>query len=171
MNTDLFDPLTNIGPLDGRYAGRMRKLRPVFSEFGLIRRRFQVEIAWLTALCAEPGLPEAPPLTPEESAWLKGLGESFTLQDAQRVKEIEATTNHDVKAVEYALKEKLAGTSLANRSEFVHFACTSEDINNVAHALMLRDGRAELRETQQELISVVADFARRHAAVPMLART
>jgi adenylosuccinate lyase len=170
MNTSQ-ENLLNIGPLDGRYAARLQPLREIFSEFGLIRRRFQVEIAWLQALCAEPGIPEAAPLTPAQIAGLDRLAEDFALADAQRVKEIEAAINHDVKAVEYALKEKLAGTPLAGRAEFVHFACTSEDINNVAHALMLRDGLAVLRQEQQGLTGELTRLAHDHADVPMLAHT
>jgi len=170
MNTSP-ENLLNIGPLDGRYAARIKPLREIFSECGLIRRRFQVEVAWLQALCAEPGIPEAAPLTPAENAWLDCLVEKFSLADAQRVKEIETAINHDVKAVEYALKEKLAGTALAGRAEFVHFACTSEDINNVAHALMLRDGLAVLRQEQQDLTAELTRLAHEHADTPMLAHT
>ncbi len=165
------DALLSLSPLDGRYAGRMAPLRAIFSEFGLIKRRFLVEVAWLEALCDEPGIPEAPPLAAAERAWLDNLATDFGPDDARRVKAIEATTNHDVKAVEYALKEKLAGTPLAGRAEFVHFACTSEDINNVAHALMLRDGLAVLRAAQRDLTAALAAMARDHAAQPMLART
>ena len=130
-----------------------------------------VEVAWLEELCAEPGIPEAPALTDEERALLDGLVENFSLQDARRVKEIEATTNHDVKAVEYALKEKIAGTSLASRSEFIHFACTSEDINNLSHALMMCDGLKVLRAAQKGLVADIAAFAESSADVPMLAHT
>ncbi len=165
------DILLNLGPLDGRYAASVRPLREIFSEFGLMRRRFQVEVAWLQALCAEPAIPEAAPLTPAENAWIERLAGDFALAEAQRVKEIERGINHDVKAVEYALKEKLAGTPLAGRAEFVHFACTSEDINNVAHALMLRDGLAVLRQEQQGLTMELTRLAHDHAAVPMLAHT
>ena len=168
---EILDSLLNITPLDGRYADRMAPLRTVFSEFGLIRRRFQVEVAWLIALCEEPGIPEAAPLTPAEVAWLEALAENFSIEDARRVKAIEATTNHDVKAVEYALKEKLAGTPLADRGEFIHFACTSEDINNLAHALMIRDGLTVLRQAQNGLADALAALAREHADAAMLART
>ena len=168
---EILDSLLNITPLDGRYADRMAPLRTVFSEFGLIRRRFQVEVAWLIALCEEPGIPEAAPLTPAEVAWLEALVENFSIEDARCVKAIEATTNHDVKAVEYALKEKLAGTPLADRGEFIHFACTSEDINNLAHAIMIRDGLAVLRQAQNGLVDALAALAREHADAPMLART
>ncbi len=166
-----FDPILNISPIDGRYAPKVRPLSSVFSEFGLVKRRFEVEVAWLEALCDEPAIPEAAPLTPEERATLESFVTGFSPDDAARVKEIEATTNHDVKAVEYALKAKIAGTSLESRSEFVHFACTSEDINNLSHALMLRDGTAALRKEQEALADALADFAARCADVPMLART
>ncbi|MDD5704659.1 MAG: adenylosuccinate lyase [Kiritimatiellae bacterium] len=167
----LADNLMNISPLDGRYAAQLQPLRDIFSEYGLIRRRLLVEIAWLRALCAEPGIVECPALAPDEAAWLDKLAESLSIEDALRVKAIEATTNHDVKAVEYALKEKLAGTPLAGRSEFVHFACTSEDVNNVAHSLMLRDGLGVLRKVQRELLADLTALARANADAAMLART
>lgn len=163
--------LLALSPLDGRYASKVAELRPVFSEFGLIRRRVAVEVAWLEALCDDPKLPEARALADGERTLLNGIAESFSPEDAQRVKEIEATTNHDVKAVEYFLKERLKPTSLADLSEFVHFACTSEDINNMAHALMLRDGLAVLRVVQDELVQKLAAFARETASEPMLAHT
>ena len=166
-----FDPLFNISPLDGRYASKVAPLRAIFSEYGLIHRRFMVEVAWFEELSAEPGIPELPALTDAERAFLDGLVADFSLADARRVKEIESVTNHDVKAVEYALKEKFAGTSLAPRSEFIHFACTSEDINNLSHALQVRDGLAVLREAQEALVGELAAFAREAADVPMLART
>ncbi|MCL1887715.1 MAG: adenylosuccinate lyase [Kiritimatiellaeota bacterium] len=163
--------LTSLSPLDGRYAEKLDALRPVFSEYGLIKYRVRVEIAWLKALCAEPGIPEARALTADETTLLDDWAENFSEDDALRVKSIEAATNHDVKAVEYAIKEKLANTSLEKLAEFVHFACTSEDINNVAHALMLRDGLKILRETSQKLIEKCNAFAVKNAARPMLART
>ena len=165
------EPLTALGPLDGRYAAKVAPLRAIFSEYGLIRRRVQVEIAWLRALCAEPGIPEALPLTPDEDRLLDALANGLSLAEAQRVKEIEVATNHDVKAVEYFLREKFTGTSLAARNEFVHFACTSEDINNVAHALMLRDGLAVLRVSQEAVEESLAAVARDTRDTPMLART
>ena len=166
-----FEPLTALGPLDGRYSARLGPLRAVFSEYGLIKRRVQVEIAWLRALCAEPGIPEAQPLAPDEDRLLAALADGFSLAEAHRVKEIEAAINHDVKAIEYFLKEKFNGTSLAARDEFVHFACTSEDINNVAHALMLRDGLAILRPAQDTLAETLAGLARDWRGAAMLART
>ena len=166
-----FDPLLNISPLDGRYASKVAPLREIFSEYGLVKRRFAVEVAWFEELSAEPGISELPALTDYEKSFLDGLVENFSLADAKRVKEIESVTNHDVKAVEYALKEKFAGTSLAGRSEFIHFACTSEDINNLSHALQVRDGLAVLRSAQETLIDELAAFARGAADVAMLART
>jgi len=171
MNNLPVEPLTALGPLDGRYAAKVAPLRAIFSEYGLIRRRVQVEIAWLRALCAEPGIPEALPLTPDEDRLLDALASDLSLAEAQRVKEIEATTNHDVKAIEYFLREKFAGTTLAARNEFVHFACTSEDINNVAHALMLRDGLAVLRDAQRAVEETLAALARETRDTAMLART
>ena len=170
-STSDFDPLLSISPLDGRYASKVAPLREIFSEFGLVKRRFAVEVAWFEELSAEPGIPELPSLTDSEKAFLDGLVDTFSLADAKRVKEIESVTNHDVKAVEYALKEKFAGTSLADRSEFIHFACTSEDINNLSHALQVRDGLAVLRAAQESLVDELAAFARGAADVAMLART
>ena len=165
------DSLTAISPLDGRYAGKVEELREVFSEYGLVKRRVAVECAWLAALAAEPGVPECPPLAADEKAALTALAADFTVDDARRVKEIEKTTNHDVKAVEYFIKERIAGTPLGTRSEFVHFACTSEDINNMSHALMLRDGLKALRAAQDAMTDAVAAMARDFASVPMLAHT
>ncbi len=165
------DTLTALSPLDGRYAGKLDALRPIFSEYGLIRRRVTVEIAWLEALCDAPDIPEARTLTADERSLLKRLADDFSAEDARRVKAIEAVTNHDVKAVEYFLKERLAGTSLEPLSEFVHFACTSEDINNLAHALMLRDGLRVLRAAQDKLADALADIAVETRDAAMLART
>ncbi len=167
----MIDPLMAISPLDGRYGGKVEELREVFSEYGLVKRRVQVECAWLKALCAHPGIAEAKRLSKAEVKALAAIGDGFSVADAQRVKDIEKTTNHDVKAVEYFIKERIAGTSLASRSEFVHFACTSEDINNMAHALMLRDGMKVLRAAQSAVTEKVAAMAREFAAVPMLAHT
>ena len=163
--------LTAVSPIDGRYAGKCAEFREIFSEYGLIKRRVAVECAWLEALCAEPGVAECAALGDAERESLRAIAEGFSLSDARRVKEIEATTNHDVKAVEYFLKEKVAGTALASRSEFIHFACTSEDINNMSHALMLRDGKALLRSAMDELTGRLAAMAGEWAAVPMLAHT
>ena len=157
--------------MDGRYGAKTEPLREVFSEYGLVKRRVEVECAWLKALAAHPGIPECPPLTAEETAILDSMVGGFSLADAQRVKDIEKTTNHDVKAVEYFIKERIAGTPLESRSEFVHFACTSEDINNMSHALMLRDGLKILREAQNGVTGRIAEMACEFADVPMLAHT
>ncbi len=167
----MLDSLTAISPLDGRYGGKVEEFRDVFSEYGLVKRRVAVECAWLSALAANPGIPECPPFSDEESAIVASLVENFTVADAQRVKDIEKTTNHDVKAVEYFIKEKIAGTPLAARGEFVHFACTSEDINNMSHALMLRDGLKVLRAAQGAVTDAIAAMAHDFAGVPMLAHT
>jgi adenylosuccinate lyase len=165
------DTLTALSPLDGRYASKLTGLAPIFSECGLIQRRVAVEIAWLEALCDAKDIPEAQPLTVIDRSALRAIASDFSVDDARRVKTIESTTNHDVKAVEYFIKEKLAGTSLESRSEFVHFACTSEDINNMAHALMLRDGLAVLRVAQKKLTDTLSAFAVETRDASMLART
>jgi adenylosuccinate lyase len=165
------DTLTALSPLDGRYASKLGDLRPVFSECGLIQRRVAVEIAWLEALCDAPSIPEARTLAASEREFLRSLEESFGVEDARRVKAIESVTNHDVKAVEYFIKEKFAGTTLEPLGEFVHFACTSEDINNLAHALMLRDGLRVLRAAQDKLTDTLAAFAVETRGAAMLART
>ncbi len=167
----MLDMLCAISPLDGRYGSKVEDLRGVFSEYGLVKRRVAVECAWLAALCANPELPECPALSADEAKLLQGIADDFSVVDAQRVKDIEKTTNHDVKAVEYFIKEKIKGTGLASRSEFVHFSCTSEDINNMSHALMLRDGLKVLRAAQNEMTDKIAELAHAFAAVPMLAHT
>ena len=134
--------LTAISPIDGRYANKVEPLRPIFSEYGLIRYRVLVEVRWLQALAAHPLIPEVSPFSDDANALLNRLADEFSLDHAQRVKDIEKTTNHDVKAVEYWLKENIVGCAeLEQVSEFFHFACTSEDINNLAYALMLQEGR------------------------------
>ena len=136
--------LTAISPVDGRYGSKVADLRPVFSEFGLIRHRVLVEVRWLQKLAAHQGIPEVPAFSEHATNLLNAIVEKFCEEDAQRVKNIEKTTNHDVKAVEYFLKEKIAGNAeLEAVSEFIHFACTSEDINNLAYALMLREARTQ----------------------------
>src|SRR5262245_3479432 len=133
--------LTALSPLDGRYREKVASLCPYFSEFGLIRYRIRVEIEWLKALCAA-GLPEIPALTPSAIAELDRLAAEFSVGDGEAVKAIEARTNHDVKAIEYWLREKLAADAgAAAATRFIHFACTSEDINNLCHALMLKESR------------------------------
>ncbi|MBK5967708.1 MULTISPECIES: adenylosuccinate lyase [Thiorhodovibrio] len=165
--------LTAISPIDGRYARATAALRPVFSEFGLIERRVRVEIAWLRTLAAHPGISEVPSLSTDALARLDAIVDGFGPEQAQRVKEIERTTNHDVKAVEYFLKEQVADQpELAAVAEFIHFACTSEDINNLAHGLMLREGRDQaLLPAMDGLIERLRDLAHQHAELPMLSRT
>jgi adenylosuccinate lyase len=166
-------PLTAVSPLDGRYAGKAAALRPIFSEFGLMHARVRVEVEWLAALAAEPGIAELAPLGADALARLRALSERFDLEDGARVKAIEATTNHDVKAIEYFIKERLRDdAALAPALEFVHFACTSEDINNLSYALMLRQARADvLAPAMQRVVATLAGMAREHAAQPMLSRT
>ena len=135
-------PLTAISPIDGRYADKTSDLRAVFSEYGLIRHRLMVEVRWLQALAAHPGIAEVPAFSQEANHQLNDIVDNFDLEAAGRVKEIERTTNHDVKAVEYFLKEQISATQeLVAVQEFIHFACTSEDINNLAYGLMLLDAR------------------------------
>jgi adenylosuccinate lyase len=163
--------ITAISPLDGRYASKVTELTGCFSEYALLRNRVKVEVLWLLALCAEPGIAECRAVTSEEERTLRAIIDEFTPEEAQKVKKIEAVTNHDVKAVEYYLKEKIAGTPLEELSEFLHFACTSEDINNLSHALMLKDGLAALTPLQGEIIDFLKKLADQYKAVPMLART
>ncbi|MDR3388875.1 MAG: adenylosuccinate lyase [Rudaea sp.] len=165
--------LTALSPLDGRYAGKVEALRPIFSEFGLMHRRVLVEVRWLLALTEEKAIAEVGALTSAGRHYLLTLAEGFSLQDAERIKAIEATTNHDVKAVEYFLKERIGNhAELARAKEFVHFACTSEDINNLAYALMLRDARdSVLLPTLDKLIATLRQMAHALATQPMLSRT
>ncbi|MBK1647510.1 adenylosuccinate lyase [Rhabdochromatium marinum] len=166
-------PLTAIAPIDGRYARVTAGLRPIFSEFGLIERRVRVEIAWLRALAEHPDIAEVPPLSAAAQARLEAILSNFGIEQGLRVKAIERTTNHDVKAVEYFLKEQVADQpELAAVAEFIHFACTSEDINNLAHGLMLHDAREQvLLPAMDHLIETLRALAHRHAEQPMLART
>ncbi len=165
-------PLTALSPLDGRYHSKVASLRTIFSEFGLIRRRVQVEVAWLRALSENTQIPEVHALSAQAAGFLDELVETFSEQDAAEVKEIEATTNHDVKAVEYFLKSKVEGSEeLSAMSEFIHFGCTSEDINNLSHALMLRDGHIVLSQQFQTVSDLLIDLAHQHADQPMLSRT
>jgi len=163
--------ITALNPLDGRYESKVAELQDAFSEYALIRCRVLVEVLWLKALCAEKGIPECRALTKEETLQLNAIIVGFTPAEAAKVKAIEKTTNHDVKAVEYYLKEKIAGTSLEALSEFLHFACTSEDINNLSHALMLKQGREILAADQNALIADLTAKAKQWKAVPLLART
>ncbi len=165
--------LTAISPVDGRYGNKTADLRPIFSEYGLIRHRVLVEVRWLQALAARSEIPEVPPLSTHANHILNGIVERFDEEDAHRVKNIERTTNHDVKAVEYFIKEKIAGNEeLEAVSEFIHFACTSEDINNLAYALMLREARTQaVLPAMDELIQAVEGLAVDLAGQPMLSRT
>ncbi len=165
--------LTALSPLDGRYASKAESLRPIFSEYGLMHRRVHVEIEWLLALGAEPAIAELPAFAPAQIATLKAIAADFSVDDGARIKAIEATTNHDVKAVEYFIKERIgADAALAQAKEFVHFACTSEDINNLSYALMLRDARTQvLLPAFDKIIATLRTLAHTHAALPMLSRT
>ena len=164
--------LTAVSPVDGRYGSKTADLRPIFSEFGLIRNRVLVEVRWLQQLAAHPQIPEVPALSDTANALLNGIVDNFGLADAERVKEIERTTNHDVKAVEYLIKEKFKDNAeLAAINEFVHFACTSEDINNLSHALMLKEGMAAVLPTMQQIADGIAQMGLDYAAQPMLSRT
>ena len=173
MPTDVESQLLALSPLDGRYAGKVDPLRPIFSEFGLIRARVKVEVEWLLALAAEPGIVELQPFPATVIARLRALADNLSVADAARVKEIERTTNHDVKAVEYLIKERLKDDSeLGPALEFVHFACTSEDINNLSYALMLNESRHSVMLPKlDELIARLRAMAHEHAALPMLSRT
>ena len=164
--------LTAVSPIDGRYGRATAPLRRIFSELGLMRQRVLVETRWLEALAAHPEIGEVPPLSPAALAHLRGLADDFDVDDAARVKAIESETNHDVKAIEYFIKERIADQpELAAVSEFVHFACTSEDINNLAHALMLREARELLLPVIDEVIQALWSLAEEHADQPMLSRT
>ncbi|WP_092591121.1 adenylosuccinate lyase [Pseudidiomarina indica] len=165
--------LTALSPVDGRYGSKAAALRPMFSEYGLIRNRVIVEIRWLQLLAQVPEIKEVPPLSEAAVQFLDAIIDNFSEQDAQRVKTIEQTTNHDVKAVEYFLKERVADhAELHQVSEFIHFACTSEDINNLSHALMLRDALDNVMvPTMRELSDAIKALAKSHKTVPMMART
>ena len=165
--------LIALSPLDGRYAAQSASLRPVFSESGLMHRRVQVEIAWLLALAEHPQIVELPAFDRATREALLAVGEDFALADAATIKQIERTTNHDVKAVEYFIKQRMAAIPGADAAaEFVHFACTSEDINNLAYALMLRDARERvLLPALDAVIERLREMAHAHADLAMLART
>ncbi|WP_180096464.1 MULTISPECIES: adenylosuccinate lyase [unclassified Acinetobacter] len=164
--------LTALSPLDGRYASKCDALRPFLSEFGLIHARVTVEVRWLQALANHPEITEVPAFSSETNAALDAIVSNFSEDDANRIKEIERTTNHDVKAVEYFLKEKIANIDeLKNAGEFIHFACTSEDINNLSHALMLKSGRDVLVASMQQIIDSIVALSEKHADQPMLSRT
>ena len=168
-----FNPLTALSPLDGRYAGKVDALREHFSEFGLIRARLKVEIEWLKALSAEPHFAEIAAFSPATVAELDALVAHFGPEQAAEVKAIEATTNHDVKALEYWIKDKTKGNAeVVKVSEFIHFACTSEDINNLSHALMCQGAREQaMLPTLDKVIAKLTEMAHAHADVPMMSRT
>lgn len=170
MNNTTF---TAISPLDGRYQEKVRALRPVFSEFGLMKFRVLVEIRWLIFLSDHAKLPELPTLPPDAKKVLENIIDNFSEKDAERIKQIESEINHDVKSIEYFLKEKIKENSaLLDASEFIHFGCTSEDINNLAYGLMLQDAREHyLIPLLDDLIKAVRTNAHEFATVPMLART
>ena len=172
MSTMNLSSLTAISPIDGRYGSKTSNLRSAFSEFGLIKYRVQVEVRWLQQLANHPEISEVAPFSEEANAILNALVDNFSEADAAAIKDIERTTNHDVKAVEYFITQQFAGnTELDAISEFVHFACTSEDINNLSHALMLSEGREQLLPLAQQIADGIAEMGREFAAVPMLSRT
>jgi adenylosuccinate lyase len=172
-DASLLSPLLALSPLDGRYARKVDALRPQFSEFGLIRRRLQVEIEWLKALAAEPHFAEIPAFSPVTLVALDTLLDTFGPEQAAEVKAIEAITNHDVKALEYWIKQRLADNAeVMQISEFIHFACTSEDINNLAHGLMLKAARDEtMLPMLDKLLARLRELAHQHADLPMMSRT
>ena len=165
--------LTALSPLDGRYAGKTENLRQLFSEYGLMRQRVRVEVAWFMALAGETAIAEVPPLSDDASSFLAGLVSGFDLKAAERIKDIESTTNHDMKAVEYYLKERMAEQPAFKKvSEFVHFGCTSEDINNLSYGLMLQEGREQLLlPIMDRMIERLRALAHRYADHAMLSRT
>ena len=167
------DTLTSISPLDGRYAEKLDEFRAIFSEYGLIYYRLQIEIRWLQTLSKERKIKELRKLSRQENQFLESIVEEFDLAEAQKIKEIEATTNHDVKAVEYYLKDKLQNhPTLADITEMVHFACTSEDINNLSHGIMLYHARhTVMLPIIESLNQILSEFAEQYADIPMLSRT
>lgn len=173
MTDSAFSSLLAISPMDGRYRGKCEALAPFFSEFGLMRYRVMVECCWLQCLASVDSVSELTALSPEQSQKLDALHQDFSLEDAQRIKEIEGKTNHDVKAVEYFIKEKLEDSSdLRQHLEFVHFACTSEDINNLSYALMLSNGVSQvLLPYMTRTVGILEELAKSFALQPMLSRT
>ena len=167
-----FDTLSAISPVDGRYSNKTKPLNTIFSEFGLIKYRVLVEVEWLKALSNNESITEVPLFSEKAIKLLDGIVNNFSIDDANSVKTIESTTNHDVKAVEYFLKDKIKGSEeLESVSEFFHFACTSEDINNLSHALMLTKGREVVVDEMSSVLSSIASLAKDNASVPMLSRT
>ncbi len=167
-----FDKLTSISPIDGRYSDKTGPLKTIFSEFGLIKYRLLVEVRWLEAMSKNSEISEVPLFSSEANKKLLAIADNFSIEDARAIKEIEKTTNHDVKAIEYFLKEKVSTTpELQKVSEFIHFACTSEDINNLSHALMLENGREVLLAEMTEVLNLITGLAKENAEIPMLSRT
>ena len=167
------DSLTAISPIDGRYAAKTANLRPIFSEYGLIYHRLLVEVRWLQSLSASPDITEVTEFSAEANAQLDAIVAGFDPAQAQRIKDIEKTTNHDVKAIEYFLKEQVSANEELNAvSEFIHFACTSEDINNLSHGLMLKAGRDQILLPQLKAVEqLIGALAHQHASLPMMSRT
>ena len=165
--------LTAISPVDGRYGSKVKSLRPIFSEFGLIKYRVTVEVRWLQKLAATAEIAEVPAFSAQANALLDAIVSEFSEADAQNIKDIEATTNHDVKAVEYFLKEKISANAELNAiTEFIHFACTSEDINNMSHALMLKEARdSVILPYADKLVDELKRLAKEYQSIPMMART
>ncbi|WP_394176901.1 adenylosuccinate lyase [Thalassotalea litorea] len=165
--------ISAISPVDGRYGSKVKALRPIFSEFGLIKYRVTVEVRWLQKLAATAEISEVPAFSADANAVLDAIVDNFSEEDAARVKTIEATTNHDVKAVEYFLKEQVADNNELNAvSEFIHFACTSEDINNLSHALMLKECREQvLLPVLDEILAEIKNLAIEYKTIPMMCRT
>ena len=167
-----FDNLTSISPIDGRYSAKTGPLKAIFSEYGLIKYRLLIEVRWLEAMSKNSQISEVPEFSLKSKNVLSNIVDNFSLADAKVIKEIEKTTNHDVKAVEYYLKEKVSSNpELQNVNEFIHFACTSEDINNLSHALMLEDGRQVLLNEMRKTLNLITDLAKDNADVAMLSRT
>lgn len=168
----MLSTLTALSPIDGRYSNKVDSLRPYLSEYGLIKARVIVEVRWLQALANNPAIAELAPFDSETNQFLNAIIDNFSEKDAQAVKDIEKTTNHDVKAVEYFLKNKFKNNEkLVDSLEFIHFACTSEDINNLSYALMLKDSRKIVVQTMQKIVSEIAQLAKTYANQPMLSRT
>ena len=167
-----FDNLTSISPIDGRYSAKTGPLKAIFSEYGLVKYRLLVEVRWLEAMSKNSQISEVPEFSLKSKNVLSNIVDNFSLEDAKVIKGIEKTTNHDVKAVEYFLKEKVSSTpELQNVNEFIHFACTSEDINNLSYALMLEDGRQVLLDEMRKTLNLITDLAKDNADVAMLSRT
>ena len=167
-----FDNLTSISPIDGRYSAKTGPLKTIFSEYGLIKYRLLIEVRWLEAMSKNSQISEVPEFSLKSKNVLSNIVDNFSLEDAKVIKGIEKTTNHDVKAVEYFLKEKVSSTpELQNVNEFIHFACTSEDINNLSYALMLEDGRQVLLDEMRKTLNLITDLAKDNADVAMLSRT